>query len=166
MIAEHLAQRLVQKVCCRVVAAYGASSLMIDFERKRRAHLEHPLLDHAGVHEEIAGLLLRIGDPEAQAVRGHRTGIADLPAGFAVKRRLVEDDGAALAGFERSGLLAVLDQRSDHALRFFGLVTEEFGRADLLAQRKPERLGRSLARSGPRGAGLLALALHRRIESL
>ena len=82
------------------------------------------------------------------------------PPRLAVERRLVEHDGAGLAGFELGDLLAVLHQRGDDAFGALGLVAEEFGGADFLAQRKPYRLLRGLARARPGGARLGALALH------
>jgi len=42
-----------------------------------------------------------IGDAESHALAGHQAGIADLAAGFRVKRRLVQNDGATRAGLER-----------------------------------------------------------------
>ena len=62
--------------------------------------------------------------------------------------------------------LAVAHHRQNDALGGFGLVAEELGGADLLAQREPDRLGRRLARSDPAPARFLALPLHRRREAL
>ncbi|HVL72418.1 MAG TPA: alanine--tRNA ligase, partial [Beijerinckiaceae bacterium] len=47
-----------------------------------------------------------------------------------------------------------------------GVVAEELGRAEALAQAEPDRLGGGLARSGPGGPRLLALAFHRRGEGV
>ena len=58
-----------------------------------------------------------------------------------------------------------LDQRSHHALGGLGLVAQKLGRAELLAQREPDRLGRGLAGARPGLARLGALALHGRIEA-
>src|SRR5581483_9923935 len=116
--------------------------------------------------EQVAGLLLGVGDTEANAVSGHDTGVADLAAGFAVERRLVHHDGAALALGERSRFLAVLDQRRNDAFGRLGLVAQELGGAAFFAQRKPDRLGRGFAGAGPGGARLLALALHRGVEAV
>ena len=107
VIAEHLAQRLVQQMRRRMVAADGAAARVIDLERKRGAGLQRALLHRADVHEQVAGLLLRVGDAEAHAVGGHHAGVADLAAGLAIERRLVDDHRAALAAFERGDLLAV-----------------------------------------------------------
>ena len=101
VIAQHLAQRLVQQMGRRMVGADRAAARMVDFEGQRKARLERAFLDHAGMDEEVAALLLGIGDAEAHAVGGHHAGVADLAARFAVERRLVEDDGAGLALAER-----------------------------------------------------------------
>ena len=73
---------------------------VVDGKFERLADLEGALLDDDVVHEEVAELLLRVGDAHAHAARRHGAGVADLAAGFAVERRLVEDDEAALAGRE------------------------------------------------------------------
>ena len=97
MIAEHLAQRLMEKMRRRMVLADVAAPGVIDFERERSAGGQRAFLDGAGMHEDVAGMLLRVGDAKAHAVAAHEAGIADLAAGFAVERRLVEHDRAAFA---------------------------------------------------------------------
>src|SRR5262249_59524808 len=116
--------------------------------------------------EHVARLALRVGDGKTHALSGHDAGVADLPARLAVERRLVEDDGAALAGAQRIDLVAVLHQRGNDPFGALGLVAEELGRADALLDGKPERLGLRFPRSGPGGARLFALALHRRAEGV
>ena len=154
--------------CSRWVAEWLARIAVrrrpIDVERERKPGLERAFLDHAGMDEQVAGLLLGVGDAEAHAVGRHDAGIADLAAGFAVERRLVEHDGAGLALGQSGDLLAVAHQRGDDAFRGLGLVAQELGGADLLAQREPHGFGRGLAGAGPRRPRHLALALHRRVE--
>ena len=75
----------------------------------------------------------------------HHAGVANLAARFAVERRLVEDDGAALASAQSVDLLAVLDERRDDPLGGLGFIAQEVGRADALLDGKPQRLGRGLA---------------------
>ena len=148
MIAEHLPQRLVQQMRRRVMGADRGAPRVIDFELQRGAELQRALLHRAEMHEEIAGLLLRIGDAEFDALAGHHAGVADLAAGLRIERRLVQHDRAGLAGLEAVGFLAVLDQRRDHAFGALGLIAQEFGGAELLAQRKPDR-SRSRYRPSP-----------------
>src|SRR3954469_5848747 len=99
----------------RMVAADRAAAGMIDVERERHADLERTLLHLAGVNEQITGLLLGVADRKADAVRRYGAGVAELAAGFAVERRLVDDHGAGLAGLEFGNFLAVADERGDDA---------------------------------------------------
>ncbi len=161
VVAEHLPQGLVQKMRRGVMGADRRAPGMIDLEQQRGARLQRALLHRAEMHEEIAGLLLGVGDAEAHALPGHHAGVADLAAGLRVKRRLVQNDGAALAGLEAFDLLAVLHQCARHAFGGLGLVAEEFGGAEFLAQREPDILGRCLAGAGPCRARLFALPVHR-----
>ena len=119
---------------------------MVDLELQGGADLQRALLHRALMHEEIAGPLLRIGDAELDALADHHAGVADLAAGLRIKRRLVENDRAGLAGLEAVGILAVLHQRGNHALGALGLIAEEFGGAEFFAQRKPDVLARGIAR--------------------
>ena len=167
VIAEHLAQRLVQQMRRRMVAPDRAAAGVIDLERQRLADLERALLDRAVMHEQVAGLLLRVGHREAHAVGRHRAGVADLAAGLAVERRLVDDHRAGLAGLQLGDFLAVADERRDDAFGGLGLVAEELGRAELLAERKPRGRSRGLARSPTtRRAPSGLLLLHRRVEGV
>src|SRR3954469_2024800 len=145
----------------RVMRADRKAPAVIDFELQRGAELQLAALDRADVNEEIAELLLRVGDAEFDAaLAGQYAGVADLAAGLRVERRLVQHDRAGVAGLEARGFLAVLDQRGHHAFSALGLVTQEFGCAQLLAQREPDRLGSSFARSLPGLARLGLLTLH------
>ena len=67
--SQHLAQGLVQKVGGGVVGARGGAARMIDDQLDRIARLEGALLDAADVHEQVAQLLLRVGDAEQRALR-------------------------------------------------------------------------------------------------
>ena len=120
---------------------------MIDFELQRGAHLQRALLHRAEMHEQIAHLLLRVGDAELDALARQQAGVADLAAGLRIERRLVQHDRAALAGLEAVGVLAVLHQRGDHAFGALGVVAEKFGGAEFFAQRKPDVLAGGIAAS-------------------
>ena len=122
---------------------------MIHLELQRGADLQRALLHGADMHEEIAGPLLGIGDAEPDALAGHHPGIADLAAGLRIERRLVQHDRAGLAGLEAVDILAVLDQRGNHALGALGLVAQKFGGAEFLAQRKPDVLAGGIAATRP-----------------
>ena len=134
---------------------------MIDLELQGGAHLQRALLHWAQMHEEVAGLLLGVGDAELDALARQQAGVADLAAGLRIERRLVEHDRTALAGLQAVGILAVLHQRRHHAFGALGLVAEEFGGAELFAQRKPDVLARGIAGARPRRARLGLLLFHR-----
>src|SRR5690242_21015948 len=44
------------------------------------------------MYEDAVAALLRVGDLDDEVVAIHRTGVAELAAGFAIERRLVDDD--------------------------------------------------------------------------
>src|ERR1044072_6031998 len=130
-----------------MVPADRGAACVIDLERPRQADLERALLHLSGVDKEIASLLLRVTHSEADAIGLHRAGVADLAAGLAVERRLVDDHGTGFASFELGNFLAVAHQARDDALRGLGLVAEELGRTELLADREPRSRGGGLARA-------------------
>ena len=55
VIAEHLAQRLVQQMRRRMVCADRAAPRVIDLETSAAPTLERALLDRAEMHEQVAG---------------------------------------------------------------------------------------------------------------
>ena len=69
VIAEHLAQRLVQEVRRRVVGADGRAAVVVDGKFERLAELQRAVLDGDVVHEEVAELLLGVGDAHPQRPR-------------------------------------------------------------------------------------------------
>ncbi len=117
MVAKHLPQCLVQQMRRRVIGADRRTPDMIDFEQQCRTRLQRALFHRADMHEEIAGLLLGVGDTKPHAFAGHHAGIADLAAGLRIERRLVQNDGAGLAGLEAFDLLAVLHESAAPRLR-------------------------------------------------
>src|SRR5580704_929563 len=119
----------------------------------------------AEMDDEVAGFLDGVAHREfAARAREHRPGIAELAARLAVERGLVDDNRDLVAGFGLRYPLAALEDRQDHPLGGLGIIAEEFGRADFLAQREPRRAGRRLAGADPAFARLLALARHRLVE--
>src|ERR1700722_12476831 len=134
---------------------------VIHLQLERRADSKLSLLDLDLVGYEIAELLLDVQDARAHAGTDHHTDIADLSAGLAVERRLIENGDALLALAQRCDLAAAQDERLHYALGDLGLVAQKLRCAEALAQREPDRLGRRLARARPGPARLGALALHR-----
>ena len=69
VIAEHLAQRLVQQMRRRMVGADLSAARVIDRERERACRpLSVPCFDRHGWANTIARPLLRVGHPSANAV--------------------------------------------------------------------------------------------------
>ena len=97
MIAEHLAQRLVQKMRRRMIGAHLPAPLVIDVELEREAGRELAFLDDALMNDEIAELLACVLDAEAHAAGAHHADVADLSAQFAIEGRLIEDQRPARA---------------------------------------------------------------------
>ena len=122
------------------------------------AGLEGALLDHTDVDEQIAQLLLRVGNAE-QRVLGPLDDalVADLAAGLAVKGSLVQHQRRLVPRLQARDLLAVLQDCTDLSLGGFRVVAQEIGGADALFDLKPDGLGRGLAGSLPGLARLLLL---------
>ena len=166
MIAQHLAQGLVQQMGGRMVGADGAAAAVVHLQLKGLTLAQGAQFHRHFMDEEVAQLLLRIGDEDPQAHGGHHAHVADLAARFAIERRLVEHDQALLPGLENLDLLAAGHQRAHHALGALGLVAQIFGRAHLIAHAEPDGFGCSLARTRPGLAGLGPLAFHGLGESV
>src|SRR5262249_25025937 len=132
-----------------MIFADRATPGMVDLKRQRRAWLDRALFDGTDMGVEVVGIFLRVGDLEANAIGAHHSGVADLAAGFAIERGLIENDDAALALFQRIDFLAVAQDGGNHALGALGLVAEKFGGADFVPQAEPDRSGRRLTGSGP-----------------
>ena len=140
---------------------------VIDVEIDGFAVLEGAALDLAEVDDQTARLLLRVGDAEQRALgAADDARIADLAAGLAVERRLVDDDRRLVAGLQRLGFLAVLDERDDLARGALRLVAEELAGAGLLLHLEPDRFRRRLAGALPGLARLRLLPLHGDVEGL
>src|SRR5262245_37081848 len=110
MVAQRLAQRLMQEVGRRVMPAVGGTADVIDLELERVAGPERAFLEDALVDDEIADALLRVGDTEQRALGGaDHAMIAGLSARFAIERCLVEDERALGPLLELGNLPAVGD---------------------------------------------------------
>ena len=130
------------------------------------ADLQRAAVEPAEMDVHVAQFFLRVVDRELGArFREHRAGVTHLAAGLAIERRLVDDDLAFVARLEFTDWRTALQKRGDDAFRGLGVVAEEFGGADLLAQLEPHCLGRSFARARPGGAGISLLLGHCRIEA-
>ena len=90
MIAEHFAQRGMQKMGGGMVGAGGAAPLVIDLEIHGIAERDLAFLDDDDMDVQGAKLLLACCRRALRAPGACKTaGVADLAAGFGIERRLV-----------------------------------------------------------------------------
>src|SRR3974377_866556 len=73
---------------------------VVDLEQQRITDPDRALLDLDGMHEQVAGFLLRVDNGCVRSVAPHLASVADLTARLAMERRLVHYDGTALAFLE------------------------------------------------------------------
>ncbi len=167
MGAQLAAQRLVQQVGGGVVGADRAATDVVEFSHHRLADQRGAAFHPSEVHEQVAKLLLRVGDHDMQPVgTGDGAGIADLSAAFAIERRLVQHDGqlgADMCGLSRR---AIDHQCADLGFGSLGGISQELRGSGLFLDFEPDPLGSGLAGAGPGGAGAGALFLHRRLEAI
>ena len=99
MVAQPVAQRLMQEMGGRVIGAQTPPPVVVNQQFDRRAGAHFALVDAAGMDEQIADLALGISDREGEPLRaGNPSRVTDLAARFPVKWRLVDDQRAFLAG--------------------------------------------------------------------
>ena len=161
MGAQHLAQRLMQEMGCRMVGADLRAARVVDFELRRRTRRDRTRNHLAMVHEQPVALLLRVGDGDLESAAADDAGVAHLAAGLAIKRRLVHHQRHGVALASRRNFDAVAHDGLHHAFGGLGSVSEEFSGAQPFAQLEPDRFGRRLAGARPAGARLRLLAFHR-----
>src|ERR1700736_463496 len=101
----------------RTIGTNRLPAFVIDNQLKGKPEADLAFFDQSFVNKQIAEFLLGIVDTEANAACTHDTGVADLAAGFAIERCLIEDDGSGLARAENRDLLTVLEDRGDKPLR-------------------------------------------------
>ena len=163
--AEPLAKGRVEQVRRRMIGAELGATAGIDREDDGVADGDPPGGDLAKMDMELAELLCGVGNGERQPGRGHRSGVARLPARFAVERGLVGDDGDGFARIGRPDADAVADKRDDRALTVVARIPGELGRAGRFEDVEPHRGGRALTRARPCRARRAALLGHRRVEA-
>ena len=165
MRAEPAPERRVQQMGRRMMRPEPGAPRRVHPHLQQIPERDRAGLNRAQVNDQIARVLLGIGDFDRRpAAALQHSAIADLAARLGVERGLVDDD-RNLAPRLRALRLPAPGNQPDHLRtgRQRG-VAEELGGADALAEVEPERRLRGVARSGPALAGLLPLALHRRVE--
>src|SRR4051812_9077529 len=149
----------------RMIAADRTAARMVDLERQRGSDPKCPFLKRPEVDDYVACFLLSVRHVEANAVSTDHTRVADLPAGFAVERRLVEYDRASLPLVQPCNFPAVTHERRHYALDALSLVAEKISGAYLFAHSEPYCLGRSVTRALPRFPRPNSLAFHSGVEA-
>src|SRR5690606_24843391 len=157
--AQHFAQGLVHQVRGRViphcVVAMGGVNLSLDGV----AHLQFAFQQLAMMAGHARLNLLSIRHLKLQARRGQQTGVADLSARLGIERCGIQHDNGLLPGMHGVYSRAFHIKRGHATGRLQRLIAFETGFGALVAEtfRRLELAG---------GAGLLALALHGRIETV
>src|SRR6202047_2558215 len=121
----------------RMIGTYRLPSFVIDNQLKGKPEAHFAFFDQSFVNKQIAEFLLGIVDTEANAACTHDAGVADLAAGFAIERRLIEDDGPGFARAENRALLTVLEDRGDKPLRALHVVAQKFRCSGFLLDGEP-----------------------------
>ena len=153
VLPKPMAKRGMEQMGRAVIGADRAAMRDIDRLDKRVAELDRPFGDRRAKRVELAQRFRRRGNIGFEPVEhGQFSGVADLPAAFAVKRRLVEHDLDVIADRGAINQRAVLDDRQHHALAVMLRVTGEFGRAMLLGEVVPQFLRGLVPRAFPGGA--------------
>jgi len=67
----------------------GGATRVVNLEQQRITDLDRALFDLDGMHEQVAGFLLRVDDGCVHSVAPHLASVADLTARLAIERRLV-----------------------------------------------------------------------------
>ena len=125
---QHLPQRLMRKMGGGMVGTRGRTTPVIDDQFYGIAGFEGAGFDAADMDEHIAQFFLCVRDAEQPTLGTLDDAlVADLSAGLAIKRRLIEHNRGFFAGFEALHLLAVLENGADLAFGGFRVVAEEIG---------------------------------------
>ena len=159
VIAQSLAQRLVQQVRCRVVGPDGCAACVIHFEHRGLAGADCAADDLADVQEHTSGFA-RIRDLGHPIRCGDGAAVTNLAAAFGVERRLVQSDLDAVPGARAFCFGAFRHNGNDLALSCFGVIAQEISGPVFVGHIKPDGGISGLTRSGPCGACLGLLFGH------
>ncbi len=144
MRAQHLAQRLLQKVRARVVAHDGMAALPLHAGQRLVAHVHHAVQQRASVHiVALRRFFARRHREMCAARRSDHAGIGHLSAALCVKRRAIQHHQNALFRAVVGGngvrqLFAVRDGR-DLGLGLQRLIAQKLCRGQL---QRAEQIGR------------------------
>src|ERR1700722_5584957 len=148
----------------RVIAHGRLANVAVDDGIDLVAHTEgflgHNLMGAHTLNRRVA--TSDVGDDGIVIVRVKPSAVANLPAGFGIERRVIENDFALLARLEFLHALTVLDDGENLAAIGASLtVAFEIGFRQFLIN----GIGSLLGRAFPGSASALALLLHRVVET-
>ena len=159
--SKDLAQRFVQQMRRRVIGAGCRATGVIDFEFNGIARLERTAFNLAHMHKQVAQLFLRGGHAEQRSLGTLDDAlIANLAAGLAIERCLIEDQPTFVSGFQRLDLSPARYECRHLAFGRFGIVAQKFCRPEALLDIEPDGFGRLFARALPGLAGIGPLLVH------
>ena len=168
VLAQHIAQRGMQKVRAGVVAHGGAADFVVDHRVHFVADVDGLLGDDAVRAHALHGIghAFNFGDDGVVVFAVEPADIADLSARIGVERRVIEHDLAALAGLQllraNSGAVVRLDDGQHLASGGERLVIAlELGARERLVQ----RAGRGFRAALPGSLRALALLVHGGVEA-
>src|SRR5690606_13164412 len=114
MFAQNLLERLVQQVRGGVVTYGGSTPVGIHLSLNLVANLKAAQTDRTMMAKYIGLNFLCIHDIKSRTETGKNATVADLPAGFSIKRRNVQHHNGILS------FLNSIDQRAVHIERLYG----------------------------------------------
>ena len=102
------------------------------------------------MHKNVARLFARIRDGDNRTRRRCDCArVANLSAGLAIKRRLVDDDRYVRTRLGIRDARTAAHNRRDLAFRFFGAIAQKIRRADFIGNLEPDFRRAHVARTRP-----------------
>ena len=144
MVSQHMPQRLVKKMCRRMVGAQLATTIMVNIHAQAGIRDQGTGGNVSPMHEHAGWRLECISHNSAAAIPCQAAGITLLTARFGIKRGLVCDHRYGAAG-GRVHLCTINDKRCDLAFGAFGCVAKKLGTAQPVTEIQPDRLGCAVA---------------------
>ena len=166
MITQLVPQRSMQQMGCRMVRPQRRTAVMVNFQLHVITNFKAAAEKCAKMNMKIAKFLLGFSDSDSSAAFfSDYAGIAFLATRLAIKRRLVKHQSnlhPILGVFDN---LAINNHDSDLAFGAFNFIAEEFRRAILLANIKPDLFCCRITGARPGGSCIGALLFHRCVKT-
>ena len=163
MVAQHIAQRLLQQMSTGMVAGDGTAAALVHRSGHSLAHLDHAAFQHTGMNKIPFRSLLHIQNFQAGVAAGQGALVGHLAAHFRIERSVIQHHQNAFLGAivgRNRVFQALFIRQSQHSGLFSqGIITGESGGSRI---QFPEDI-RSPARNITAQtilAGLLLLLLH------